>query len=55
MKCCICNIQDPLLTYLQPLQCKDKTHKICKECWFAPGGFAEETRSHKCPGCLAKK
>lgn len=56
-KCCICekNIKGD---FLHPGRCfsehRDIAHKICKDCWFKPNGFATEGTNHACPGCVKK-
>jgi hypothetical protein len=30
--------------------CDKRAHKICSDCWW--DDFANETASHKCPGCV---
>ena len=53
-RCAICRqpIPNILERGLVPINCKKQPrHRICQGCWWAPGGFAEESRSHKCPGC----
>lgn len=56
-KCVMCEKLKPSDEMLMPLQCKltygeESAHRICRHDWFKPGGFAEESLSHKCPGCV---
>lgn len=35
------------------LQHGQRAHRICQKCWWDPNtGFALETSSHQCPGCI---
>lgn len=55
--CCICfRFTERNNIFFQPARCFriEEFHKICKECWFCPNGFAEEDGDHRCPGCLSE-
>ena len=51
--CCMCGTDFESVLPLSPSACvkknKEKSHKICQECWW--GKFAVEGVSHNCPGC----
>lgn len=56
-ECCICDKKTKLSNTFVPNACLRnrgvKAHRICKDCWWdEEKGFAKESVSHKCPGCL---
>lgn len=57
VNCCMCGNEVDIKDTLIPRECLNKygqkAHRICSECWWRPEtGFASETASHKCPGCV---
>ncbi len=61
--CCDCEQKVELSVTLIPRKCSSKrgynAHRICQKCWWGDEktgkiGFADETASHKCPGCEKK-
>ena len=53
--CCMCDKKIKDTHSFVPSECllkhgKNRAHKICPECWW--DDFANETASHKCPGCV---
>lgn len=44
---------DTLVPSVCSLQHGQRAHRICQKCWWDPNtGFALETSSHQCPGCV---
>lgn len=55
--CSMCEKMVDLKDTFVPRECLMKhgreAHRICKDCWWdEEKGFALETSSHKCPGCV---
>ena len=56
--CCVCTKQSGKF---MPIQCfyyrsESNSHKICQDCWWdEEKGFAIESKSHKCPGCVEER
>jgi hypothetical protein len=53
--CCMCDKKIKDTHSFVPREClskygKNRAHKICSDCWWDE--FANETASHKCPGCV---
>jgi hypothetical protein len=53
--CCMCGKKIKDTHSFVPSEClskygKNRAHKICSDCWW--NDFANETASHKCPGCV---
>lgn len=54
-KCCICgkSMSDGLMPRSCYMKHGEDAHRICQDCWWDPNtGFANETATHGCPGCL---
>jgi len=56
VKCCMCEKDVNTADTLIPRECLNKygtaAHRICQKCWWDDEtGFAQETMTHKCPGC----
>ncbi len=56
--CCDCEQKSELSNMLIPRKCSStrgyNAHRICEKCWWGDetkSGFADESASHKCPGC----
>ena len=59
VNCCNCGKEISKMDSLIPRKCSRinylNSHRLCKECWFdGPNAFANENRSHNCPGCEKK-
>jgi DNA repair exonuclease SbcCD ATPase subunit len=59
VNCCNCGKEISKMGSLIPRKCSrinyQNSHRLCKECWFdGPNAFANENRSHNCPGCEKK-
>lgn len=58
IRCCMCEKLINKDKTLIPSICLIKyglyiSHRICKDCWWdSIIGFARESGSHKCPGCI---
>jgi hypothetical protein len=57
VQCCMCERIVFLKITFVPRECLMKygkaAHRICEDCWWDPNnGFALETSSHECPGCI---
>ena len=53
--CCMCDksITDGLMPRSCYMKHGENAHRICQDCWWEPNsGFANETATHGCPGCL---
>ena len=51
---CFKKIPNILEEGLVPINCVERPrHRICQGCWWGPNGFAKESSSHRCPGCVA--
>jgi len=53
--CCMCDKKIKSNQSFIPSEClskygKNRAHKICSDCWWDK--FANETTTHKCPGCV---
>ena len=55
-KCCICGksiSNDGLMPRTCYMKYGENAHRICQDCWWDPNtGFAKETDTHGCPGCI---
>ena len=54
-KCCICDTSttDGLMPRTCYMKNGKNAHHICQDCWWDQDtGFARETSTHGCPGCL---
>ena len=54
-KCCMCDksITDGLIPRTCYMKHGENAHRICQDCWWDQNtGFANETATHGCPGCL---
>ncbi len=54
-ECCICgkSMSDGLMPRSCYMKHGEHSHRICQDCWWDPNtGFANETSTHGCPGCL---
>ena len=58
VNCCMCGEEKNIDETLVPAKCLvvngKKAHRICQDCWWGDHGFASETASHACPGCVKK-
>lgn len=57
VKCCMCEKIVVIKFTFMPRECLMKhgkaSHRICEYCWWDPiNGFALESASHECPGCI---
>jgi len=57
VQCCMCERIVLIEITFVPRECLIKygkaAHRICEDCWWDPSnGFALETSSHECPGCI---
>jgi|LakMenEpi03Aug12_release.lakeMendotaPanAssembly.Ray.scaffolds.fasta_scaffold802988_2 hypothetical protein len=55
-KCCMCKksiSNDGLMPRTCYMKHGENAHRICEDCWWKPDdGFATESETHGCPGCL---
>jgi len=56
VNCCSCSKEINKMGSFIPRKCSRinylNSHRLCKECWFdGTNAFANENRSHNCPGC----
>ena len=53
VNCCICHTAKNITDTLVPSKCLqqnlNKSHRICRDCWWDK--FAIENMNHNCPGC----